>query len=372
MRKQQTGKRAGIERVTIIGVGLIGGSLGLAIRQRVRSAHVVGVDRAEVLRRALQRGSIDRGEPDIAKAVRGADLVVLATPLSTILTLLPVVARSASPQTLVTDVGSVKSVVVKLASKCFPGHNFIGGHPMAGVELSGIEAAHPLLFENAIYVLTPVEKTPRAYLYRLSDFLTRLGARAIRLDAQTHDEVASAASHLPQLTAVALMNVVGKRHRSARNHLQLAAGGFRDLTRIASSRFTIWSDILPLNSGEIRKSVRLLIRELEEYSQVLASDERLLLRRRFSSARRLRNHIPKTMKGFLHPLAELYVFVSDKPGMLAKLTSSLAKAKINIKDIELTKVREGSGGTFRLAFESKDQAKKAARVLKRAGFESSE
>ncbi|MBI3787438.1 MAG: prephenate dehydrogenase/arogenate dehydrogenase family protein, partial [Ignavibacteriales bacterium] len=179
------------QQVTIIGVGLIGGSLGLAIKQRFRSCRVIGVDKPDVLDKAIARGAIDEGKLFIAEAVRDADLIFIATPISSILTLLPLVGRYSRPQSIVTDVGSVKGPITQKASQYFPKGNFIGGHPMAGVELSGVEAAHPLLFENAMYVLTPSKKTPPKPLKRLSNFLTKLGARVVQLDAKVHDEVAS-------------------------------------------------------------------------------------------------------------------------------------------------------------------------------------
>lgn len=360
-------------KVTIVGVGLIGGSLGLAIKHRFRSSvAVTGVDKPSVLRKALKRGAIDRGTASLPRGVSGADLVLVAAPTASILKLLPALARSCSPETIVSDVGSVKLTVVRRAEVLFPGGNFIGGHPMAGVELSGIDAAHPLLFENAMYVLTPVRGTPPRMTRQLARFLDSLGARVFLLDARIHDEVAGALSHLPQLTAVALMNVVGREHPTAGKHLQLAAGGFRDLTRIASSRFDIWESILPMNAAEIRRSLGLLIRELRRYSAALTPSGTGMLRGRFRLARQLRNTIPKTMKGFVAPLAEVYVFVRDKPGMLAQMTTALHKASINIKDIELVKIREGTGGTFRLAFETPDHAKRATAVLKRLGFEMGE
>lgn len=355
-------------RIAIVGVGVIGGSLGLAIKKRYPSSHIIGFDRKDVLRQALKRGAIDRASNDLRDAVSGADLIFLATPVSAILTMLPRIAKVAPITSLVTDVGSVKRIILKAASHYFPSGNFIGGHPMAGVELSGVEAAHPLLFENAVYVLSPMKSSSRRSVRRLAGFLEALGSRVVLLDPKTHDEVASAVSHLPQLTAVALTNVAGREHRSSRNHLGLAAGGFRDLTRIASSRPEIWKDILVYNSDEIDKTLALLVRELECYRRFLRKKGSPLAAR-FHSARRIRHNIPKSMKGFLHPLAELYVFVKDRPGMMAKMTAVLAKSEINIKDIELVKVREGRGGTFRLAFESKEIAARAGAILKRVGFE---
>lgn len=357
------------KQITIIGVGLMGGSLGLAIKRRLHGVEVCGVDSTDVLRKARRRGAIDRGETDLRKAVSSADLVLLACPTKTILRLLPRIARFASPSTIVSDVGSVKSAIVQLGEKLFPYGNFIGGHPMAGVELSGIEAAHPLLFENAVYVLTPTKSTSTQQLRRLARFLQALGARVMVMDAETHDHVAAAVSHLPQLTAVALVNVVGRRHTKARSHLGLAAGGFRDLTRIASSRFGIWNDILAENKANVDKAVQMLIEELERYRSQLRKKQFSALRKEFEAARALRSAIPRNMKGFLHTLQDVYVYVQDRPGMLAAMTGALAKAKVNIKDLELLKVREGSGGTFRLSFDSTEIARQAARILRRKGFE---
>ena len=356
-------------QVTIIGVGVIGGSLGLAIKKHFRSATVVGFDRRAVLKKAIKKGAIDTAATGLRTALEKADLVFLAMPVSEILKGLPLIAKYSPPNAIVSDVGSVKGSIVRSARRLFLRGNFVGGHPMAGVELSGVEAAHPLLYENAVYVLTPMHGKTTAAVRLLASFLEELGARVVLLDPRTHDEVASVVSHLPQLTAVALTNVAGGRHPSGRRHLRLAAGGFRDLTRIASSKPEIWADILTQNRVEIDKSLKLMIRELNVYRKFLSRGKDSSLGRQFNSARRIRNNIPKTMKGFIHQLDELYVFVKDQPGMIARMTSSLARAKVNIKDIELMKVREGRGGTFRLAFESKEMSTRAAAVLRKAGFE---
>jgi prephenate dehydrogenase len=360
---------APFSQVAIIGVGVIGGSLGLTIKTHFPSVTVVGFDRRDVLKKACKKGAIDRAAVSLRSAVEKADLVFLAMPVLEILKALPRIAKYSPADVLISDVGSVKGSIMLSARRLFPRGNFIGGHPMAGVELSGIEAAHPLLFENAVYVLTPTRRKANSAVKRLASFLEQLGARVVVLDSQTHDEVASVVSHLPQLTAVALTNVAGGRHVSGRRHLRLAAGGFRDLTRIASSKPEIWADILTQNKIEIDKSLKLMIRELNHYRRLLSRSKTFPLGEEFNSARRIRNNIPKTMKGFIRQLDELYVFVKDQPGMVAKMTSSLAKARINIKDIELMKVREGRGGTFRLAFESKEMSTRAAHVLSRAGFE---
>lgn len=362
-------KKPDFRTIAIIGVGLIGGSMGLAIRNRFSTMQVLGVDTPEILRKAMRLGAIDRGVRDMRAAIRAADLVILATPVGTILRILPSVARAAGTDILVTDVGSVKEPVVRKAASLFPAGNFVGGHPMAGVEQTGIGAAHPLLFENAVYVLTPLAGRVRGNAKRFAVLAEGLGARTLIMGAREHDEVAAAVSHMPQLVAVALMNVAGRQHPVAPTYLQLAAGGFRDLTRIASSSYELWSHILPANKTRTSRALDLVIRELRKYRIALRTDRRGVLQSSFTSARRLRNNIPRDMKGFLHNLATVQVFVPDRPGMLARITAALSARKINIKDIELMKVREGTGGTFRLSFATQEEAEKASAVLRRKGFE---
>jgi prephenate dehydrogenase len=273
--------------------------------------------------------------------------------------------------TIVTDVGSVKHPIVQAARKYFVG-NFIGGHPMAGIELSGIEAAHPLLFENAVYVLTPSKDTKPGTVRRLGSFFAGLGARSLVMDARVHDQVASAVSHVPQLAAVALMTMAGAHHRTARRYLGLGAGGFRDLTRIASSRFTLWQSILQMNRGEITRSLDLYIAELRAIRKLLSVGKHSQVKARFSRARSLRQSIPRDMRGFLSPLFAVHVFVPDRPGMLARVTALISKHRLNIKDIELMKIREGAGGTFRLSFDSRQSAVRASAVLRKKGFETAD
>ncbi len=353
--------------ILIVGVGLIGGSLGLAIKRSFRDVNVVGFDRPGVLKKALTIGAIDHVAHDLPHAVGIADLVVLAAPSEANRDLLGSIAAYISPTTLVTDTGSVKRPILDKAAALFPRGNFIGGHPMTGSERSGIAAAQPLLFENAIYVVCPLAQTPEGRIRRLAEFLRRLGSRVVVMEGQEHDAAVAAVSHVPQLAAVALMRTAGKRHSIARKHQALGAGGFRDMTRIATSPFGFWGDILDLNRVEIRRALRLYRQELDQMDRLLRRTPRRLSTS-FEDARRLRAQIPAGMKGFLHTLTDIQVFLEDKPGSLLAVLRSLKSARINLKDIELIKVREGLGGTFRLWFDSAIDARKAVSALKRAGI----
>jgi prephenate dehydrogenase len=363
-----TDTQSAFKNITVIGVGLIGGSLALAVKQRYPEVSITGVDKPKVLKRALERHAIDIAEKSVQRAVRSADLIIISTPVPSISRFLPVIADNISPNALVTDTGSVKQEIVRNAHRLFPHGNFIGGHPMTGSEFTGIDAAHPLLFQNAIYILTPTNKTRKKSVQVLANFFDSLDTRVLIIDAVSHDSIVAAVSHLPQLAAVALMNTVGKYHAKASAHLALAAGGFRDMTRIASSPFSIWEGILSANKKETGKTLRLFIKQLKKIVAFVDSNPSRLSGE-FKVSQKLRSRIPRSMKGFLSPLVELSVFVEDKPGELARLTSALGKGNVNIKDLELLKVREGRGGTFRLSFENHTVASEAVRLLQQEGFD---
>jgi prephenate dehydrogenase len=276
----KTRLRAPFKRITIIGLGLIGGSLGLTIKKKFPSARVIGLDKPSVLRIAKQRRMIDAGASTIREAVSEADLILLCTPISVSRKLLPTIARWCRPEALVTDTGSVKAPIMKLASSLFPRGNFIGGHPMSGSEKSGIAAAQGDLFERAPWILTLQRTTPKKFLKSLRAFLSALRFRVIVLSGKSHDAHVAMISHLPQLAAVGLVNVAGK-HKS----LHLAGRGFRDMTRIAASDFKMWKDILSSNRAEVKRALGFFIRELENYRGRLAGGR---MEAHFRKAKRLR------------------------------------------------------------------------------------
>lgn len=355
-------------RITIIGLGVIGGSLGLAIKMNNPGVTIAGFDVPRVLRRAKQRKAIDIAASSLRDAVEEASIVFVCTPVQTILTTLGTISRYIRASTIVTDVGSVKGVVQSRAKKEFSSRGiFIGGHPMAGSEGSGIQYADALLFQNAVYVLCPLKRN-RKGLHTLVALLKSIGARILIMDAHEHDRVAAVVSHLPQLIAVSLMDLAADKNKKNAAYLQLAAGGFRDMTRIASSPFPIWKDILANNVVAVRDVLREFGKMLGDIDTGIRERSLSQLGRKFLRAKKFRDAIPKNSKGFLHSLHDLYVWVDDKPGMLAKMTASLSRGGVNINDIELLKVREGQGGTFRLSFDSVEATRTAATSLRRAGF----
>ena len=346
-----------------MGLGLMGGSLALAVRRFLPQVEVVGVDLPEVLPQVQARGAVDRALPpgELPAAVAESDLVFLATPIKEILRLIPRVAPHMQEGAILTDLGSTKREICRLARERVPnGVHFIGGHPLTGAEGKGIARADPFLFQNALYVLCPLSGAEAA-LPPLRGLLERLGAIVVELAPEEHDRIAAYVSHLPQLVAVALVNLVGREE----GFLRFAAGGFRDLTRIASSPFGIWEDILSTNAPLIRKALRDFLWELSQLGERVKEGPR----EEFQRAKALRDSLPRAAKGFLREYPRVRVILPDRPGALARATGALAKEGINIKDLELLRVREEIGGTFQIHLGSVEEALEAATILRGIGYD---
>ena len=262
------------EAVAIVGIGLIGASLGMALRERRLAGRVIGVARRrETLEVALRRGAIDDATQDAAQAVAGADLVVLAAPVGAIIEHIGQLAARFGQGALVTDVGSTKVEIMRAAAD-LPGHiAFVGGHPVAGSEQSGPAAARADLFEGATWVLTPGPVGPRQALDRMQGLVTALGARPLVLDAAEHDALMALTSHLPHLSAWALVNAVAAAGAGREALASLVAPSFRDTTRIAQSGPALWRDILLTNRDQVLAAVAALRGELDRLERALADGD---------------------------------------------------------------------------------------------------
>lgn len=361
-----------IQTVALVGTGLIGGSLGLAMRDRRPDLQVVAYD-PMAGSAAVDRGVAHTSASTLGVAVADADLIVLGAPVRSLPRLLDELGAHLKPGALVTDVGSVKAPLVVHAAKVLPTANpFVGGHPMAGAERGGIDHADAFLFENATWVLCPPHGVDEAAVPErfpaLVDLVEATGARVLVLEAARHDHIAALVSHVPQLVAVLLMTLAAESNQDDDAFLQLAAGGFRDMTRIASSPFDLWRDILVANEGPVLDALARLADALQSTRYDLAGTHLDALAQRFDLARTVRNTIPKDTKGFLAQLADVYVYAEDRPGFLLRLVQTLYDGGLNIKDIELLKIREGTGGAFRFGFVTADDADQAVAALSAAAY----
>jgi prephenate dehydrogenase len=249
-----------INQITIVGTGLIGGSLGLALRQSGFSGNIIGCDKRAVLEIAQARGAIDRAEADLERAIVGSDVIVLATPVGCILSQLEAVAPLAPSTVLITDTGSTKEQFVQRA-RLLLGNNaaerVLPGHPMAGKEVGGIEHADAQLFRDAVWLVTPIE-AERPYTSRQQEYLELLksiGARVIALDAERHDRLCAWISHLPQMIATALAVALREEFGDDETLMQIGGRALREMTRVARSPYSMWRDIALTNTANIEEAL---------------------------------------------------------------------------------------------------------------------
>jgi prephenate dehydrogenase len=326
-------------RAAIVGTGLIGGSIALALRSR--GWHVTGRDRDErAARRALELGALDRigDDPD-------AEITFVATPVGSI----PGVVEEllATSSGLVTDVGSVKGPMLELMAD----PRYVGGHPMAGSELEGVDGARADLFEGATWVLTPVAGTDDAAYAAIRGVISSFGADVVSIPPERHDTMVAVVSHIPHLTAATLMRLADQRASEHRALLRLAAGGFRDMTRIAAGHPGIWPDICAENRTAILSELDRLVEALTELRDLIDRGRRSELVAILEQAREARLSLPVR---YARPeeLAELRVPVPDRTGVLAEITTLATDLDVSIADIEIAHSAEGPQGLLILLVEA--------------------
>ncbi|TJY44335.1 prephenate dehydrogenase [Cohnella pontilimi] len=352
-------------RIAIFGVGLIGGSLALCFKDKP-GVTVVGhsVNPASVVKYKA-RGVVDEATVSIEEAAREADFLFLCVPVGRLEDYIDQLSRlPLKPGCIVTDVGSTKVSVVRHASVLERrGAVFIGGHPMAGSERSGVEAASSHLFENAYYVLTPGETTPAEAVERLERLLRWTKAHIVKTDPVLHDDIVGAISHLPHMIAVGLVNQIAGYNETNELYASLAAGGFRDITRIASGEPLIWRDILLNNREVLLKLLTEWQAEMDHFRKLLLSGDGEGVADAFRRAGGFRSQLPEWRKGMISSLFECYVDVPDHPGIIGKIATELGQARINLSNLHIIESREDVPGVLQLSFRQEDDLEKAVALL---------
>jgi prephenate dehydrogenase len=315
----------------VIGLGLIGGSIALALRDQGWDVSGEDLDPA-VTEMALQRKVIS------AAGLRlDAEVTFIAVPVQSIPA--QVHRALASTEGIVTDVGSVKG---SICAQCID-PRFIGGHPMAGSELDGLEGADGTLFEGAIWVLTPLPESEDQVFAQLTQIISELGADVVALEPDRHDQVVAVISHVPHLTAATLMGLAADRGEEHAALLRLAAGGFRDMTRIASGRAEIWLDICEENRSAILHGLGGLIDGLSEIRRIVDTKDRDALYSRLSRAREARTNLPGRVTDPT-TLAEFRIPIPDRPGAAAEVFTLAAELGVNIANFEVVHMAEANRG----------------------------
>jgi prephenate dehydrogenase len=350
-------------KIAVLGVGLIGGSIGLAARRRL-DAEVVGCGRSpERLARAVELGAIDRGADSVAEACAGADLVFCAGPVA----VLPEQARealaAAGSETVVTDVGSTKGELVEAVGG---DERFIGGHPLAGAETAGVENAREDLFEGARWYLTPTEQVSGLLYDRLQRALAALGARPQAIDPQGHDRLMATVSHLPHVLANVLASEAADSLTQETERLPDVGPSFRDATRVAGSNPAIWADIFASNREAVADSVDSVGERLREAARLIREGDREALAAWHGAAGEARQRLLEA-ESEAGPLRELRIVVANKPGTIAELALALGEAGVNIEDMALHPAPDMTSGAVSLWVGGEEQAAKAEQLVRGLG-----
>jgi prephenate dehydrogenase len=335
-----------LERVAIVGTGLIGTSIAMAAARA--GCTVRGWDADESV--AVRAGARTRGAmadaATLEEAVGDADLVIACTPIEALAEAV-VASLRAAPRAVVMDAGSIKMhVVERVAAAADPGdlERYVGSHPMGGSERSGPEHAAASVVDGIVWALTPTEATSPDAITGVEAWVHRIGARPVRLDPRRHDRLVAFASHLPQVASTSLMGLAAAEEAGEPEILLLAAGGFRDLTRLASSNPSLWTEILLANREQVAAAIDLYVDRLRALRDEVVGERRPDVVRTFEDAKRARLRMatkPTVRAG----VAVLQVEIPDEPGALARITAVLADGAVNIEDLQIVHSPEGGRGT---------------------------
>jgi len=350
-------------RIAVIGVGLIGGSVALAVRERL-GAYVSGFDRSvAALATARSRGALDRACGSVAEAVADAQAVFAAVPVGALAQVIGDALAHAPADCVVTDVGSTKRAVVAACAD----RRFVGGHPLAGAETAGVEQARADLFDAATWYLTPTADTSGLLYERLYRLLHSLGARPAAIDPEAHDTLLATVSHLPHVLANVLVSQAADTLAAEGERLPATGPSFRDATRVAGAPSAIWTDIYLSNRDALRAQIGALIERLSAVGDALhAADARRISAWNAAAAEDRRRLFEAQLAG--GPLVELRASVPNRPGVIAQLALELGRAGVNITDMALYPAADMSEGVVALWISGEQSARRAQELVLGLGF----
>ena len=356
-----------INKIGFIGFGLIGGSIARAIKKSRPHTLLYAYDHhanppSADFKEALSDGVLDYVTGNLTEGFPDCDIIFLCAPVLANVSYLENLKHIVKPSCIITDVGSVKDNIHQAVTKLEMEDVFIGGHPMTGSEKTGYVNSYALLLENAYYILTPTSNTSADKLKILLNLIEEMGSIPIILDPKEHDEITAAISHLPHIIAATLVNLIRESGDISKMMKQLAAGGFKDITRIASSSPTVWENISIANSFFIKDLINQYISLLQDIVFALEDKDSQYIYNTFLTAKEFRNALPEKGKGILEKIYEIYLDIDDEAGAIATVATLLADNKISIKNIGIIHNREFQDGVLRIEF-YEDSAMNAAITL---------
>lgn len=354
--------------VFVIGLGLIGGSLALCIKNEHPNATIMGYDLSEKQSQlGKMLGVIDEIIDDIPEGAAKADLILIATPVKEVERIIELLCDvPLKEHVIISDAGSTKLEIVKKAV-CLKekGITFIGGHPMAGSHKSGVTAAKSILFENAFYLLTPEKDTSMEEVEKLQSWLVGTKARFLQVMPEEHDYITGVISHFPHVIAASLVHQAEKTSLKQNLITRLAAGGFRDITRIASSSPEMWRDISLHNKTVLIELLQEWQNEMDKIAQMLQEENEEEIYKYFFQAKRFRDEMPIKEKGAIPAFYDLFVDIPDYPGIISEITGYLAKENISLTNIRIREAREGIYGVLVISFQTEEDREKAEQCIRR-------
>ncbi len=352
-----------------VGLGLIGGSIARAMRRSHPGCDLLACDlNQDALSAAVSDGVINEAFPEIGPDFSRCDYIFLCAPVSENDKNLLLIQKYISPACILTDAGSVKTNIHQHIQKAGLENQFIGGHPMAGSERTGYWNSKALLLENAYYILTPCEKTPQKALTDFKDLISSLGAIPLILTSSQHDYVTAAVSHLPHVIAASLVNLIRESDSSDGIMKMIAAGGFKDITRIASSSPSMWQQICMTNRENILSLLDAYMKALSKVREQIRSSDGKQLYAFFDQARDYRDSFTDTSSGPIKKTYAINIEIADEPGALASIATILALHQISIKNIGITHNREQEDGVLKVEFYQESGIEKAIHVLSAKGY----
>jgi prephenate dehydrogenase len=351
-------------RVAILGVGLIGGSIGLACRRRQQGT-VTGFDSdPATLERALEAGALDESAASVAEASEGAELIFCAAPVSALTGIAREALEAAGPECVITDVGSTKREIVAALGE---DERFIGGHPLAGAETSGVEHARAELFEGARWYLTPTTYSGGLLYDRLQRTVSELGARPQAIDAATHDRLMATVSHLPHVIANVLVNQAASELSEDAERLPEAGPSLRDSTRVAGSNPRIWVDILASNRESVAAAIDATVKRLQEASALILEGDREAVTEWHQGAAEDRRRLLETERAG-GALRHLRIIVQNRAGVVAELALALGREGVSIEDMALDPAADMRSGAISLWVAGTEQAARAMELVRELGY----
>jgi prephenate dehydrogenase len=357
-----------IHSVALVGVGLMGGSLGLAARERVGVEEVRGFSQTRAtLDLALERGAVTVACDSLEETCAGADLVFVCTPVRLVVRHVREALHAAAPHAVVTDVGSTKGPLMRALSPTEQ-RRCIGGHPLCGAETAGVANARASLYQGATYFVTPGAHVDADAYQLLYGFLGEIGARPVAVDPEEHDRVMAVVSHLPHVLANVLMSQAGQ-HAGARDALLSAGPSFRDLTRIAGSNRRVWTDIFLDNRAALLASLAQFQEGLQEVLDALAAADASRLGDTIMRAREQRERMLAAGKLPAEELHRILIPVPDRPGVFSEIMVALGDAGINVEDLAMHHMSPELGGTLSVYVLGQEVCQRASHVLGALGYE---